>query len=98
MLSKIIRVAKLPNLTSSGNFTRRSKAIRWFTTESQPPKPAEPIAKPAEPAAKPPPAQPKASTAQQSTKAADPSKGKIYSTSSWKFLIKFLCLLKVKDR
>lgn len=78
MLSKIVRFAKLPNFqTSSG----RSKAIRWFTTENQPPKPTEAAAKSAE-AVKPPPA-PKASTAQQSTKAADPSKGKyLIKTSS----------------
>jgi hypothetical protein len=81
MLSKIVRVAKLPNFclqkTSSENFCGRSKAVRWFTTENQPPKPAEP-------AAKPPPAQPKTSTAHQSTKTADQTKGK--GPISWKSL------------
>lgn len=85
MLSKIIRVAKLPNFclsqTSSGNFYRKSKAVRWFTTESQPPKPAEAAAAP-----KPAPAQPKASTthAKTSTKTADPGKGK--GPVTWKSL------------
>lgn len=87
MLSKIIRVAKLPNFclsqTSSGNFYRKSKAVRWFTTEGQPPKPAEAAAAP-----KPPPAQPKASTTHAktstTTKTADPGKGK--GPVTWKSL------------
>lgn len=79
MLSKIVRAAKLQNFglqrTSSNTFYRRSKAIRWYTTETQPPKPAEP-------AAKPPPAQPKASTTQ--AKNVDLSKGK--GPVTWKSL------------
>lgn len=81
MLSKIVRIAKLPNFclkqTSSGNFCKRSKSIRWFTTESQPPKPVEPVAKP-------PPAQPKTSTTAHQTKTSDPGKGK--GPITWKSL------------
>lgn len=44
MLSKVIRLTKLPNFcqTSRNELSRRSKVIRWYSTENtQPPKPQE---------------------------------------------------------
>lgn len=85
MLSKVVRLTKFPNFcqTSRNELSRRSKAVRLFSTENQPPKPQEPAAA----AAKPPPppttaAQPKPAMPKSSKE--DPSKGK--GPITWKSL------------
>jgi hypothetical protein len=66
MLSKVIHFAKTNFHQKNVEILRKSRAIRWFTTENQPPKPA-PITQPPKPtsatppsASKPPVGQPKA--------------------------------------
>lgn len=88
MLSKVIRLAKLPNFcqisSSRSELARRSKAVRWYTTENQPPKPQEAAA--AAPKTPPPPASavpPKPASVPKSAKE-DPSKGK--GPITWKSL------------
>ena len=87
MLSKVIRLAKLPNFCQTSairsEIARRSKAVRWYTTENQPPKPQEAAA--ATP--KPPPATavpPKPAAVPKSSSKEDPSKGK--GPITWKSL------------
>ena len=56
MLSKIVRVAKLPNFhlqeISSRNLIQRSKAIRWLSTEAKEPAAAAPKSENTKPPAK----------------------------------------------